>query len=80
MSRTPDLFPGLKPARAKPRVMMSGTDHSFCDEEPDSPYMGEMKCKKCGHEAGWMYFKSITECKRGAPCPICNKGATNDQA
>lgn len=69
-----DLFPNTKPPRAKPRVMMKANDHGFCDETPDTPELGNMVCKKCGHEAGWMHFATRTDVRRGEPCPECNKG------
>ena len=72
MKRTTDLFPSTKPPRAAPRVMMKATDHSFCDETPDTPELGHMVCSKCGHDAGWMHFATRTEVKRGDPCPVCN--------
>ena len=34
--------------------------------------MAEFECGKCGHNAGWLIVESITEAKRGEPCPICN--------
>jgi len=52
---------------------MKATDHSFCDETPETPELGHMVCGKCGHEAGWMHFKTRTEVRRGEPCPICNR-------
>jgi hypothetical protein len=75
-----DLFPETKPPRAKPRVMMKADDHSFCDETPDTPELGHMVCRKCGHEAGWMHFATRTEVKRGAPCPTCNEGGQHEDA
>lgn len=70
--RTTDLFPGTKPKRALPRVMMKATDHSFCDETPEHPEMALMECSKCGHDAGWMHFATRSAVKRGVPCPTCN--------
>lgn len=31
------------------------------------------KCDKCGVETGWENAASITEARRGIPCPNCNK-------
>ena len=72
-TRAGDMFPGTKPPRAKPRVMMKGVDHGLCDEDPNCHFIGHMKCQRCGHDAGWMGFKNLTEAKRGYPCPECNK-------
>ncbi|MGY3588042.1 hypothetical protein [Bradyrhizobium sp. USDA 4350] len=35
----------------------------------------QMQCRKCGHRSGWLIFDTVTEAKRGIPCPKCN-GAT----
>jgi hypothetical protein len=67
-----DLFPDTKPPRKKARVMMKGVDHSFNDDDEDNKYVGHMKCDKCGHDAGWMGFRTLTGARRGAPCPVCN--------
>ncbi|WP_107495541.1 hypothetical protein [Thalassobius sp. I31.1] len=60
-----DLFGYTKP-RAKPRVMMHVAD------------AGEgirFECEKCGHDTGWIADeKSVSENKRGLPCPVCNEG------
>jgi len=32
----------------------------------------KMRCRKCGHESGWIEFDTVTEAKRGLPCPTCN--------
>ena len=36
-----------------------------------------MKCEHCGYDNGWQqYDSSITELKKGWPCPVCNKQTT----
>jgi len=62
-----DLF-GTKPRR-NPRVMMhvidAGTDG--CND------VIHFECRKCGHDTGWIIdTKTVTENKRGVPCPKCN--------
>jgi len=71
--RTPDMFPDLKPPRAKPRVLMHVCDADFCDEDPVRPELCVMKCVKCGAETDWLSFRNVSEAKRGIPCPTCNK-------
>ncbi|MBB5737169.1 hypothetical protein LL962_16620 [Xanthomonas sp. NCPPB 1067] len=63
-----DLFPGTKPARAKPRVMMHGDDFGYDGHIT----LAHMVCPKCGHCGDWMSFENDTEARRGHPCPICN--------
>jgi hypothetical protein len=29
------------------------------------------RCKKCGFESGWLKCNTVTEAKRGLPCPKC---------
>ncbi|MGE0674829.1 MAG: hypothetical protein AB7O64_17425 [Methylibium sp.] len=73
---TPDLFPGTKPPRAKPRVLMHVLDASECHtgaaEDLGKP-MCTMLCIRCGAETGWLIFETVTEAKRGIPCEACNK-------
>lgn len=62
-----DLFPELKPPRAKPRVLAHADDHgSF----PDGRHCHRFICKKCGFDE-WL-AGSISEGRRGVPCPNCN--------
>jgi len=39
-------------------------------------YDVHVKCGTCGHDAGWINLKrlglSVSEAKRGIPCPHCN--------
>jgi len=32
----------------------------------------QMRCAKCRHQSGWIEFETVTEAKRGLPCPKCN--------
>lgn len=68
---TPDLFPGTKPLRARPRVLMHVSDAGDC--------IAKYRCAKCGAESGWLPFATITEAKRGIPCEACNKHNTPGQ-
>lgn len=41
----------------------------------DGYQCAEFKCKKCNHKSGWMHgFKTVSDVKRGIPCPKCKKG------
>lgn len=31
-----------------------------------------MRCAKCGYGSDWYKFDTVTEAKRGLPCPRCN--------
>ncbi len=65
----PDLFPGTKPPRAKPRVMMHFTD---IGTGMGGDLIATFECRKCGHESGWLICDNDTQVKRGEPCPKCN--------
>jgi DNA-directed RNA polymerase subunit RPC12/RpoP len=32
----------------------------------------QLECSKCGHQSEWLLFDTVTEAKRGLPCPRCN--------
>lgn len=31
----------------------------------------QMECRKCGYVSDWFIFDTVTEAKRGLPCPRC---------
>lgn len=69
--RTPDFFPGSKPPRAKPRVLMHVSDGMGFAERGEGGSV-RWKCKKCGHESRWVDLPNLTATRRGEPCPHCN--------
>lgn len=70
----PDLFPGTKPARALPRVMMHFTD---VGTGMAGELIATFECRKCKHQSDWLICQNNTDIKRGEPCPKCN-GETVD--
>jgi hypothetical protein len=55
--------------RASPRVLMHVVDAGpGCDDAEQVV----MQCGKCGHKTGWITVRTMTEAKRGQPCPKCN--------
>lgn len=74
---TADLFDCVRPRR-KPRVMMHVVDarNPECDENPSVRLM----CSKCQHETDWVEFPTVTEARRGSPCPDCNKAQGSEKA
>lgn len=79
---TPDLFPGTKPPRAKPRVLMHVTDstdvHTGAADDLGKP-MCRMRCTRCEAETDWLIFDTVTEAKRGIPCEVCNTHAPQSE-
>lgn len=70
MGRTLEMFD--KPRRPRQWRMVvcdAGDGPCCCDETPISV---RYLCPRCGHETGWMGAKTVTEAKRGIPCPKCN--------
>jgi len=67
VSRTAEMFEKLP--RALPRVMMHPDD--FGPER-----MAHFHCKKCGH-ADWYTECTLTDYRRGIPCPNCNGCRSN---
>jgi len=72
---TPDLFPGTKPPRRRPRVLMHVSDATGCHTGAAADLgkpMCRMKCTRCGAETEWLIFDTVTEARRGIPCEACN--------
>lgn len=57
----------------KPARRMRGQLMRVCDagggEGPGC--IVQMRCKRCGHQSEWLTFDTVTEAKRGLPCPKC---------
>lgn len=65
--KTADLFGTSPPADR--RVLMHAIDSgSF----PDGKDAAHFRCRKCGHDTGWIYANR-SQTRRGRACPICNK-------
>lgn len=66
-----DLFPETKlhKARSPRRKLMHVADAYESDGAP----ICRMFCQTCKTESDWMEFSSVTEAKRGIPCPKCNQ-------
>lgn len=67
-----DLFGYVKP-RAKPRKLMQVVDAGMF---PDGKPCIQFICPHCGHDTDWIYDEwTLSENRRGQPCPDCNKDA-----
>jgi hypothetical protein len=66
MPKQADIFGGKprKPYQFKMHVCDAGGDN----EE----HIATFECRRCNEKTGWLSFKTITEIRRGIPCPICN--------
>lgn len=71
--RTPDLFPGTKPPRKRPRKLMHVCDAGVacCSDDYDRESMVRFLCARCGHESEWVQMRD-SHARRGVPCPHCN--------
>jgi hypothetical protein len=64
-----DLFPDAP--RRPPRVMMHVSDAGD-GSYAGAPHIATFRCIKCGYETDWMPIQTISEGRRGKPCPKCN--------
>lgn len=69
MAKTVEMFD--KPPRKSPRVMMIVVNAG-------NHWQGgrgiEFECRKCAHNTGYIVdTRTVTENKRGMPCPVCNE-------
>jgi len=68
-----DLFGPVH--RKAPLVRMQAVDHG---EAPGlmpgwrTAQGAHFQCRRCGHDAGWLFDMTVTEIRRGEPCPKCN--------
>lgn len=76
MARTVEMFPKIHTPR---RVLMHVYDASGdCCADRGDPAVVVMACGRCGHKTDWISL-SLTEAKRGIPCPVCNEGKEGKQ-
>lgn len=70
----PDLFPDA-PRRPKiVRMHVTDAGDGGCGMDGGA-FIACFKCKRCGHAVEWVKVQSVTEAKRGLPCPKCNPPA-----
>lgn len=79
MSRTKNkrryLFDAGQKQRRQPRRMMHVVDAGG-DCSGSGSHSVVFECAKCGHKTDWQKVESVTEGRRGIPCPICNRERT----
>lgn len=70
-ARQGEMFP--RPQRRQRVQRMHVVDAGDCGTS-DAPrsVVVQMRCMKCGHLSGWLKIRTVTEAKRGLPCPHCN--------
>lgn len=72
------LFPPDALPRAKPVKRMHVADAGHL---PGGAKGISFVCGHCGHETGWIHDEwTITENRRGLPCPVCNDLAGEGEA
>lgn len=69
MRRAADMFPDPAIKRMRSKANMYPID---AGPGPGDQIMALMECPKCGHDGGWWDFDTLSEAKRGTPCPVCN--------
>jgi len=66
-----DLF-GQKPRRPPRQLMHVSDAGDSCSDDSDDAVIAKFACKRCGHETDWIELGTVTEARRGIPCPCCN--------
>ena len=58
---------------SKPKHRIRGQLMHVCDAGGgcENGLIVQMRCTRCGYESGWLQFDTVTEAKRGLPCPEC---------
>ena len=69
---------GELPPRKPARVMMHVVDAGYSGCDDDDGGIAVFQCRKCDHKTDWTKFRTVTEAKRGLPCPKCN-GVSNER-
>jgi hypothetical protein len=76
MLKAPLLF---DPAEFRPPPIPRRHLMHVFDAGPDdgeASHLVRFTCKRCGYETGWVRVESVTEGRRGKPCPTCNESIT----
>jgi hypothetical protein len=66
-ARQAELF--QKERRPRPVLM------HVVDAGHEGTVIAVLECRKCQHRTGWLKFNTVTEAKRGLPCPNCSNAA-----
>lgn len=73
MSRLFEMEPEPPKQRQKPRKLMHVIDAGGGGCGVDTgEHRVRFGCEICKHETEWQTVKTVTEGKRGIPCPKCN--------
>lgn len=59
--------------RSRPRRKFVMHVHDAGNAE-EGAIIAQFRCKRCGHETDWLVCETLTEARKGIPCPLCNKG------
>lgn len=73
MRQSETLFEIPPKPRSKPRKLMHVSDAGDCGGCTDGETDVVFTCRRCGYESEWIRMRTVTEAKRGLPCPKCNK-------
>ena len=67
------LFDIKRPTSPRKTPCKRGTLMQVWDAGGMDSMMVRFKCQSCQHETDWTPVATVTEAKRGKPCPVCNK-------
>jgi hypothetical protein len=74
MARQSEMFE--RPPRKTRGQLMHVCDAGAGEDKP----VVQFECRKCHFQSDWYQFDTVTEAKRGIPCPRCNEVKSADQA
>lgn len=63
--RQPSLFP-------KPPTPRRWRMHVIDAGPGEEGSIAVFRCPRCGRQTDWIRIKSVTEARKGIPCPTCN--------
>lgn len=72
-ARQAELLPKPPPRRRGHLMHVSDAGGACSGDSPAGSVIVTMRCAKCDHETDWLEFRTVTEAKRGLPCPRCNE-------
>ena len=73
MARQAELFDDKPAPRRRGQLMhVSDAGYGGCSDSGRSAVNVTLTCRKCDYQSEWLRFDTVTEAKRGLPCPRCN--------
>jgi hypothetical protein len=59
------------PRRSRGQLMHVSDAGGGCGADPGLSVIVTMRCRRCDYDSEWLRFDTVTEARRGLPCPRC---------